>query len=49
VVNVEGPLNNVVVRGNWGGTEDTDTLAGNGPSQVINVKIGAGNLNLTNE
>ena len=49
VVNVEGALNNVVVRGNWGGIEDTYTLAGNGPSLVINVKIGAGNLNLTNE
>jgi hypothetical protein len=49
VVNVEGALNNVVVRGNWGGSSDTYTLAGNGPSLVINVNIGAGNLNLTNE
>jgi hypothetical protein len=49
IVNVEGALNNVVVRGNWGGSGDTYTLAGNGPSLVINVNIGAGNLNLTNE
>jgi hypothetical protein len=49
VVNVEGALNNVVVRGNWGGAENTYSLAGSGPSLVINVKIGAGNLNLTNE
>jgi hypothetical protein len=49
IVNVEGALNNVVVRGNWGGSGDTYTLAGNGASLVINVNIGAGNLNLTNE
>ncbi|MEN8240976.1 MAG: toast rack family protein [Chloroflexota bacterium] len=49
VVNVEGTLNNVVVRGNWGGAENTYSLAGSGPTLVINVKIGAGNLNLTNE
>jgi hypothetical protein len=49
IVNVEGALNNVVVRGNWGGSGDTYTLAGNGPSLVINVNIGAGNLNLTND
>lgn len=49
IVNVEGALNNVVVRGSWGGSGDTYTLAGNGASLVINVNIGAGNLNLTNE
>jgi hypothetical protein len=49
IVNVEGALNNVVVRGNWGGSGDSYTLPGNGPSLVINVNIGAGNLNLTNE
>jgi hypothetical protein len=49
IVNVEGALNNVVVRGNWGGSGDSYTLPGNGPSLVININIGAGNLNLTNE
>jgi hypothetical protein len=39
----------VVVRGNWGGSGDSYTLPGNGPSLVININIGAGNLNLTNE
>ena len=45
---MENNLTNVNARGQWAGGANTYSLAGNGPTLTINVKLGAGNLELSN-
>jgi len=45
---IEGGLTNVNARGEWGGGASMYSLAGSGPTLTIKVKLGAGNLELSN-
>ena len=45
---LEGSLTNVNTHGQWAGGASTYSLAGNGPTLTIQVKLGAGNLDLSN-
>jgi len=45
---IEGSLSNVNARGQWAGGASTYSLAGNGPTLTIEIKLGAGNLELSN-
>jgi hypothetical protein len=45
---LEGNLTNVNVHGQWAGGASTYSLAGNGPTLTIQVKLGAGSLDLYN-
>lgn len=44
---VEGNLTNVNAHGAWGGTGNSYTLSGEGPTLTFIVKLGAGNLDLS--
>jgi hypothetical protein len=48
ILQIDGSLTNVNVRGDWAGGASSFSLAGNGPTLTINVKLGAGNLELSN-
>lgn len=45
---LEGNLTNVDFHGQWAGGASAYSLAGNGPTLTIDVKLGAGNLELSN-
>lgn len=45
---LEGGLTNVNTHGQWAGGARTYSLAGNGPTLTIQIKLGAGNLELSN-
>jgi hypothetical protein len=45
---IDGSLTNVNARGQWAGGASTYSLAGNGPTLTFQVKLGAGNLELSN-
>lgn len=45
---IDGSLTNVNTHGEWAGGTSNYTLAGNGPTLTINIKLGAGNLDLSN-
>lgn len=48
VLQIDGSLTNVNTHGEWAGGASNYGLAGNGPTLTINIKLGAGNLELSN-
>lgn len=48
ILQLDGSLTNVNMRGEWAGGASSFSLAGNGPTLTFDIKLGAGNLELSN-